>query len=251
MDNTYKVLAILGALAWVPQLIILIKNYFAKPTIRIITEDKFDIGFTSLGPIINTSIALASENKKSLINKIEVELKHENGEIQKFSWKWFEETLHVADLPNSGGSIPTRKNQTAIAINIPKDGLIERKIGFQQNAFQSKIKEYDLLCIEASNNLMKAEKDPLELKSDANYNNLKNHFNNGFNWKIGNYNMKISVFETTLKNPITLTKSFNLAALDITYLKPNIEGCINEIDRIFIGQNIKTLKWNWSTIDLE
>lgn len=133
--------------------------------VKIISKNKIDIGYTTYGPIVNTSIALVAEKQKALIEKIEVELTHENNDTQKFTWKWFEETLHVLDLPNSGGSIPTRKNQTAIAINIAKDELVEKKIGFQKNSFQSDQKIKDQLCVEDAINTSKAGKPTSNLRA--------------------------------------------------------------------------------------
>ena len=251
METIFKILAVLGALAWLPQLFIIIKNVLVKPIVKIIPENQLEIGYTLFGPIINTSIAIISEKKKALIDKIEIELTHENNDSQKFTWKWFEETLYVVDLPDQGGSLPTRKNQTAIAINVLKDELIEKKIGFQQNTFQFDQKLLDQKTIEDAINIGKAGKQLEDLKASKNYNDLKDLYQNGFNWKIGKYSIKYKIYENSIKAPFIKEISFKMTSLDINNLKANIDKCLSEIERTYINPKIEIPTWNWSHISIE
>ena len=251
METMFKILAVLGALAWAPQLFIMIKNQLIKPVLKIIPENQLEIGYTTYGPIINTSLAIVAEKKKALIDKIEIELTHENNDTQKFKWKWFEETLHVVDLPDHGGVLPTRKNQTAIAINIMKDQLIEKKIGFQQNTFQAEQKILVQNTVEDILNLGKAGKPTEDIQASKNYNDLKDLFQNGFNWKVGKYTIKYSIYENSIKKPFEHKISFKMTSLDITSLKSNIEKCLSEIERTYFNPDIDFPTWNWANILIE
>ena len=62
----YEVLAILGASAWLPQLVVFISKKFSKPKLTIIPDKDVEIGFTSLGPIFNIQIAFLAEKKKQI-----------------------------------------------------------------------------------------------------------------------------------------------------------------------------------------
>lgn len=247
----FKILAVLGALAWLPQLFIMIKNQLIKPVLKIIPENQLEIGYSTFGPIINTSLAIVAENKKALIDKIEIELTHENNDTQKFTWKWFEETLHVVDLPDHGGSLPTRKNQTAIAINIMKDQLVEKKIGFQQNTFQTDQKILVQNTVEDTINLGKAGKPTEDIQASKNYNDLKDLFQNGFNWKVGKYTIKYSIYENSIKEPFVHEISFKMTSLDVTNLKSNIEKCLSEMERSYINPEIEFPTWSWANISIE
>lgn len=247
----FKILAVLGALAWIPQLFVLIRNYFTKPVVKIISSNQLEIGYTTYGPIINTSLALVAEKQKALIEKIEIELTHENNDTQKFTWKWFEETLHVVDLPNSGGTMPTRKNQTAIAVNILENELIEKKIGFQQNTFQNDQKVKEQLCTEDLINLIQGGKERSDLKANKSYNDLRTLYENGFNWKVGEYTIKYNVFENGINTPFTLESKFKITALDVTNLKSNITNCLSEVDRIYLDEDIEFPSWNWAYVSVE
>jgi hypothetical protein len=188
----YEVLAILGALAWLPQVFVWVKNWLAKPKLTIISDKELEIGYTSFGPILNVSLAFLSEDKKALIKTIEVELTHEKNDTQRFSWDWFEETLYELNVPNTG-LLPTKKNQKAIAINIDKDQLIEKKIGFQQNTFKTEHKRLLQTTTEEFLNLYNADQDTATIKSHKCYNDLLDHYKNSFSWKVGTYNAKFIV----------------------------------------------------------
>jgi len=62
-------IAILGAAAWIPHIIRLIIKIFSKPSLISINQKEIEIGFNTLGPIINFSLAFLAEKEKALIQK--------------------------------------------------------------------------------------------------------------------------------------------------------------------------------------
>lgn len=42
--------AIIGAAAWVPQVIFFLYNFFAKPKLKFIPQSTIEVGYSSLGP---------------------------------------------------------------------------------------------------------------------------------------------------------------------------------------------------------
>jgi len=249
MDNNlsiFNVLAILGALAWLPSIIVWIKNIFIKPKISIICGSELEVGYTTFGPIINPQLAFISEKKKALINKIEVELTHENNDTQKFTWDWFEETLYTVDIPDAG-QFPTKKNQKAIAINLQKDELIEKKIGFQQNTFKLEKKNLNQKAIEDLNNLSKAGESNDKILSMRSYNDLLDHYQHSFNWKIGKYKVVFKVFIKSKDKPFSKEISFIITPLEINNLENNIELCKSDINQSLVKSDYEKINWDWIT----
>lgn len=242
--DIFDYLAILGALAWLPPVIILIRNQFIVPNILIKNEREFEIGYTTFGPIINAQLAFLSDNKKALIEKIEIDLTHESNDTHKFTWDWFEEILYEVNIPNTG-IMPTRKNQKAIAINLKKEELTDKKIGFQQDKFKSEQKKLIQNTVEEAINLEKAEKPITDLKSQKNYNDLINHYQHSFNWKTGNYTIKIKVKASSINKLFDKTLSFKLTALEVNNLQSNIDLCKSEIERSFIDFEKESVQWKW------
>jgi hypothetical protein len=241
----YELLAILGALAWLPQLITIISRQLTKPKLSIITDEDIEIGYTTLGPIFNMQIAFLAESKRVVIRTVEIELIHSNNATQNFTWDWFEETLHTVNIPQSG-LIPTKKNQKAIAINVDPDSLIEKKIGFQQNSFKDEQRKLVQLTTEEFLNIYNAGDDVNQIRSKNTFNKLKEYYRNGFNWKIGDYRAKITVklsdgqsFESEVK--------FQLTSLDIKTIEPNIKIAQKLVDKEY-GAEVETDN-NWFWVD--
>jgi hypothetical protein len=241
----YEVLAILGALAWLPQVISWIGNWLSKPILTVISDKELEIGYSSFGPIVNIRLAFLSEKKKSLIKSIDIELTHEKNDTQKFSWDWFEETLYHMDVPDTG-LFPTKKNQKAIAINIDKDQLVEKKIGFQQNSFKSENKQLLQNTTEEFLNLFNAGKDTTEIKSRKCYNDLLDYYKNSFNWKVGTYNAKIVINISEKKISFEHKVSFRLTSLDIKSLEKNIDRCKLLVEKEYINRDLELEEtWAW------
>lgn len=237
-------IGIIGAFAWIPQIIKWIREYFTKPKLTVVSGSQIEIGYTYFGPIINLSLAYLSETKTSLIDKIELELVHENNDTQKFSWVWFEEVLYSMDLPDFQ-KINTKRHQNAIAIKIGLDELIEKKVGFLQNSFKQ---EYDKLykqLIEEAIEFYQIAKNLEELKLNSSFRNLQNLLTNSFNWKSGKYKAKLTTHISIDNLQTHYEFDFSLNSLDIKLLQSNIENNQLNLEKTFINNEITLRDWQW------
>jgi hypothetical protein len=89
------------------------------------------------------------------------------------------------------------------------------------------------------------------LNASKNYNDLKDIYQNGFNWKIGEYIIKYKVYINSLKSPFIKEVSFKMTSLDVTSLKNNIDKCFSEIERSYINSEIPYPTWNWAVVSLK
>lgn len=85
----YKILAILGALAWTYPLAIWIRNLLTKTKLEIINHKQLEIGYTTNGPIVNIDLAFSAIDKDAFIRKVSIKLEHENKENIELQWEWF------------------------------------------------------------------------------------------------------------------------------------------------------------------
>ncbi len=244
-SNTFfNIIAILGALAWLPYIIQLVREKFKKTKLKIISEDQIEIGYTTLGPILNISLAFLGQNKNSLIDKIELQLIHKSQEVQNFLWIWFEESLLQVDLPKL--PINYKKNQKAIALNVLVDSLVEKKIGFQNIEFKKQSDEIIKLVTEDLLNLKNSSKKIEELKSYANYNKALEFSENSFSWKVGIYQANFKVYISSDNKSFNHSFKFKLSNLDIRALHKNLETIKLSVENAFITQDEELLpKWEW------
>ena len=136
-DTTF-VLALIGAAAWLPQLISWFLSIFTKPKLRFVPNETVEIGYTSFGPILNNTFAISTSKKDALIEKVILTIVHEKGEKHEFYWKFLDERGGEI-ISDSGERQEIKKSQPAIALKISTSSLVERKIGFQDVSHQGKL----------------------------------------------------------------------------------------------------------------
>lgn len=250
IDGTF-VLALLGALAWLPQLISWINSFFIKPKLRFVPDATTEIGYTSYGPILNQFFAISTGKKDALVEKITLEVIHEKGEKHNFQWKFLDEK--GPELTSiTGESAQWRKSQSAIALKISSSGLAEKKIGFQDTFFQEKLVNYIKAHNEKIFYLERTQ--PQNYKEEAikskEFLDTLDFIKNGFYWKEGKYTIHLYVYETTLKKPHIEHFEFELTKTDIGQLEKNIEVTQKYIGDLILykGKDIKEWPqyyWNW------
>ncbi len=106
--------AYLGALSWVPQ----IYSFFATPKLKLTTARTIEVGYSTFGPVVNVGTAISVSRRDTLIEKIELLVKHqESSGQQRFVWVWLNELQHQITSPGAP-MIEIRKNQPAIALKV-------------------------------------------------------------------------------------------------------------------------------------
>jgi len=245
METITIILSIIGALAWLPDIIKLIRNIIKKPKVTIISDKNLELGFTLFGPIINLGLAFSSERKDALITKIILKLEHENKDKYEFIWEWFEENLLEMQIPNAG-IVPYKKNQQAIALKVLKDNLVEKKVGFQIQEFKIEKNKQLSNLYEINENNLKNNIPPKSILSTNEYINLNNLYKNSFIWKSGKYIAQIEIFTNENKKSFTHSLNYKISTYDIKQLEKNKDLINKVLENMFIKQDIEyTEIWTW------
>ena len=212
----FEILAILGAMAWLPSLINFFKNILIRPVIKIISNREIQIGYTTFGPILNINIAISAKRKETLVEKMEIIITHESKETHYFTWNWHQENLFEMSLP--GLVMPYTKNQPATALKILTTELVEKRIGFCENKFKEEYQKLTTLTSEVHSNILQANKEKNDIKGFREYNDLIDLLKNSFFWKIGKYTVKLLVYTVDNRNPFEHDFKFQLINLNIKSL---------------------------------
>ena len=222
--NWIALVAIIGAAAWVPQIIFIIYNILAKPKLQFIPEPTAEIGYSYLGPIFNPVFAIATFRKDALIEKILIEIIHETGEKHEFLWQVLDEK-GFEGTSSKGEKVEMRKSQSAIALKIGTVGLVERKIGFQDVSFKEKRITLESLLSEKEEFLKKTDSQhyPDNIFKTEEFCKLEDFIKNSFYWKEGDYTAYLYAYEVSLKRPHIEKYNFKLTKTNAEILGKNIK----------------------------
>ena len=244
----FEIAALLGALAWLPYIIKIIKDYFTKAEIRVILPKYPEVGFTTLGNIFNTKIAFATKNKDIVISDIVIKVKHENGSEKYFSWQGI--THRLAELvKDNTTSFPMEKSQSVLAIKLNPRDIEERFIRFQDNTFLQNKDEMQIKLIKKISNLHKSNK-LSELSSADEFLDLLTFINQSFCWTQGKYELEFIIKSPEKFTLVDNKYNFELTPVDIENLennKENIEKFIELIGKSTSNPEHKAedLNWKW------
>lgn len=124
MDLLFKFTAILGALAWLPQIINWFINWKQKPQLKIFGDDEAQVGYTTFGCVFNMNFSFLSKKKMSLIENMTVTVIDKNKTEYLLTWNWYSETFYELKSPDSIATMG--KQQKAISFVAYR--CIDRKV---------------------------------------------------------------------------------------------------------------------------
>lgn len=240
------IIAILGALAWLPQIISWIYDWLKKPNISIYHDGEAEVGYIKNGNVFNLRFSFLSREKHALIDNIELILTDKDGAHHTLKWVWYSETFY--ELQGPTGNSTMAKQQNAIAINVFRDVLIEKFIGFQSIAFLEKRKQlaYKLTTF-IENQKANGKIDIDTIKRSHEYNELIRLYKNSLLWKSGEYSAVAKIHIADTNETIEHKFKFRLSDLEIETLNKNIELAKSLIDCEFIDTTQQlTGSWLWA-----
>lgn len=237
------IIAILGALAWLPQIISWVYNWMKKPKLTIYHDGEAEAGYIKNGNVFNLRFSFLAREKNALIDDIELLLVDKDGASHNLKWMWYSETFY--ELQGPAGNSTMAKQQNAIAINVFKEVLVEKFIGFQSVSFLEKRKQlaYKLSTL-IENQRINGDINIDIIRCSQEYNELIRLYKNSFLWKPGEYSATAKVHIADTNEIIEHNFSFALSELEVDTLHKNIEFTKSILDYEFIDSS-KELNGAW------
>lgn len=237
------IIAILGALAWLPQIISWVYNWMKKPKLTIYHDGEAEAGYIKNGNVFNLRFSFLAREKNALIDDIELLLVDKDGASHNLKWMWYSETFY--ELQGPAGNSTMAKQQNAIAINVFKEVLVEKFIGFQSVSFLEKRKQlaYKLSTL-IENQRSNGDINIDIIRCSQEYNELIRLYKNSFLWKPGEYSATAKVHIADTNETIEHNFSFALSELEVDTLHKNIEFAKSILDYEFIDSS-KELNGAW------
>jgi len=241
------ILAIIGASSWIYPLIVWLDKRLTKTQLEVINHKQLSIGYTFFGPIMNIDLAFSATKDDAFVKEVLITLTHESNQTEIFKWEWFEEKLMEIQMPDSGGIVPYKKSQKAIALKVLTNTLTEKKVGFQKPKFHDMYSDQYQKTFEIFQNIITKKGNINELKLSKEYNDFENFLRNNFIWKVGKYSGIINCKVANNKEVFNKEIEFYLTNSDIRKLEKNIQFCLDTLENHFISQDSNYIaNWNWS-----
>jgi len=245
-----NIAAFIGAAAWLYPLFVLLNKLLTKPKIKLIPIDTIEMGYTTFGPIINLTCSISTEKRDAIIERIEIEAKHDDGDSHTFIWKTLDELQYeIRSFTGEGGTIAKKQPATALKVNTTM--LSEKKIGFQDAKYQEQFHVYVHKLAALLNHLRKTNIPNIvdELSKSKEFTELNDFYSNGMYWKAGNYTIQLSILITTSTKPFTESFTFSLENKDVDSLKINtsfLEQSMRELIPLKEGEKPSpAIIWSW------
>lgn len=251
--------AMVGAAAWVPQIITWVYRILTKPKLSLYLDRIPQIGYNSLGPIFNVSFALLSRRKDIVLNKFSVTLEHESGASYVFDWDGLSEDLSEIQNP-IGAPVKIKKAYLPLVVKVLQTGVAQVFVRFQHTQFKANLKTPYANAIDKYNLLKASGKLDTEEKieaiiSEPEFDKVIKLFSSEFIWAAGKYTV---TFEFSSPNKFKYKKSkytFNLHQSDIDALRVNIDNIRNDLiqsAKIDIIPDYKRTEtsWRWRNPEL-
>ncbi len=247
--------AIVGALAWIPPIFIGVRAWLTKPKLRVITQPVPEIGFTSLGPIINLRVAFTVTHKDLVITGIRLQLTHESGEQTDFSWRGIVQRMGTMTFPQVG-ALPFEKESNVLAMKVSLKDVEERFIRFQSLDYLQRKAELETNSIKKMTYLRHsgALDERTFLRSEE-MTEIYSYIRQSFAWKPGGYRLRILIEAPDAFDVVDDQYAFTLSPMQAHDLSGNLQHIeqyySNEIVPLKDGEQMAQITWKWSYPDMQ
>ncbi|MES2365846.1 MAG: hypothetical protein V4563_08145 [Pseudomonadota bacterium] len=241
--------AVVGALAWIPPIFVAVRAWHTRPEIRVITQPAPEIGFTTLGPILNLRVALTVTHKDIVITGIRLNVTHESGEQSFFSWRGIVQRMGTMNYPQLG-AVPFEKELNVLAMKVSQKDVEERFIRFQNLEFLEQKTVLEGTSLKKLAYLRAAPPfDGQSFLKSQEMNEIYSYIKQAFSWKPGGYRVKILLESPDAFTVLDDEYMFTLSPLQVQNLSDNLnrieQSFANEILPGIEGEQPAQIAWAW------
>lgn len=247
--------AIVGALAWIPPIFVTVREWLTKPEIRVITQPSPEVGFTTLGPILNLRLALTVKHKDIVVTGIRLHVTHESGEQTIFSWRGIIQRMGTFNYPQVG-AVPFEKELNVLAMKVlPKD-VEERFIRFQSLDYVQHKAGLEGAALKKLAYLRQSEGfDGASFLRSQEMTDLYSYIQQSFSWKPGGYRMRVIIESPDAFSVLDDEYTFSLSPLHVQDLSGNLrfveQFYANEVLPATSEEKPNNPQWKWVYPDMQ
>jgi hypothetical protein len=226
--------AVVGALAWIPPIFVGVRAWLTKPSIQVITQPRPEVGYTTLGPILNLRVALTVIHKDVVITGVRLVVTHESGNQTVFSWRGVVQRMGTMTYPEMG-AVPFERELNVLAMKVAQKDVEERFIRFQNLDYLDKKEGLENTTLKDLAYLKKTGSFESErFLASQGMADLYSFVRQSFAWKPGSYRLRIELQSPDAFAVKDDEYSFSLTPLQVQNLSENLRFVetyyANEVD---------------------
>lgn len=255
MASPAEIAGYVGAAAWAPQIAQWIYARFVPPKATIIAEKRAQLGFTTYGCIFNVRLAMSTERKDTILDSVDVALRHQDGDEHQFAWAGHRETFSEI-TNNQGYRQVVERDQPAIALKLSTQLLTEKFVLFQEQQFHDQHNPAVGVAISHMVHLRRTNPSTgaSEFFASKEYSALTNFYRSALWWRAGRYSVTFSVRSPKKVKLERAAYSFVLSQLDVDNLRGNLPIIDSDYrNRALVGTEgyeASPINWAWPNVTL-
>ncbi len=223
MADPAEIAGYIGAAAWAPQIASWLYSRFANPTVRLIPQATVELGYTTYGPIFNVRLAMSTQRKDAVVERISVSLQHEHGEQHELVWTGLRETFsEITDT--QGNRQVVERDQPAIALKLSPTILVEKFVRFQEPSFHEAHRPL-VEALAAEDSRLKSAGDDYREKTLASRElfTLLEFYRARFWWKPGQYTIRFGIRSPDHAKLAKVAYIFRLPQFEVEAMSKNLD----------------------------
>jgi len=241
-------LAFIGAAAWVPQIVSWTYHGLTKPKLTFGASRTLEVGFTSLGPLLNIPCGLSTSRKDALIKSINATVMHDSGRKKEFRLLSVTETVSLVTESRDSHSVYSQR-KFATLIKVSTLEVAERTLGMDEEKFEMESRR----LFETVQNRYAHFVDPklenllAKLIETGEHNSLVSFLKGSFFWEVGGYTIRLRLSIAGVREPSVHTLRFSLNDAEVEALKRNVGKALEYTKYLLEGSMGKdpSLRWHW------
>lgn len=255
MATPAEIAGYVGAAAWAPQIGQWLYARFVPPKVTILAEKRAQLGFTTFGCIFNVRLAMSTDRKDTILDAIEVTLRHQDGDEHQLAWAGHRETFsEITD--NQGNRQVVERDQPAIALKLSTQLLTEKFVLFQEPSYHERhnpafgIADAHLAHLRRGN----AATGSSSFFASKEYSTLTDFYSSALWWRAGRYTVAFLIRSPKAVKLERAAYSFQLSQLDVDRLRGNLSLIDSDYrNRVLAGTEgyqVVPINWAWPNVTL-
>jgi hypothetical protein len=235
------IIALIGAAAWIPQIIEWINKALVKPKVEILSAQTVQIGYSDYGPHVVWPMSFSAEHQDALVKKIVLTVRHSKGEVRSFIWDYVKETFFQLQAGSDVGEFA--KPSEVLALKISVLTLTERSIVFKDSELQKDLRSRLAQVTDYHKYSPTQDRNPEALMKVKEVIQAQEFFANNMYWKEGDYTFEV---EMQIVGRESHRQSFTVTFRreNIESLQTNIPLFQSHLRAITIGEQ-EPIKWSY------